>query len=391
MADRIPHPFYENAYLYKQPKSKFWTMDYKNADGKRTRKSSKKTDKNEAIKVLSENLMLIEKVRSGEITLTNQSKNTVNKAVKETIRYYESLTLQKPVYKNYKRLLNNFADKYGNLPIESVNRKVLREHLNQNYSRAVLDNIKTSLKTMFIICEDNGYIDRSPEFPTGITTKKSKLRVGIDKKQVEILIKRFMEKSLNSKFEGKRRVSSPVEMENARICAIAIMLLYYTGARIGEIKKLKGEDFFYKKVDGEMRTYMEIKHSKTRERIILIPINLFATIKRHLADNDISDTNYIFMNRIENKIPSDITKIVKRDLECNREFYKSIGLQDFVLYQLRHTFIIEKLSQNKNVYIVAKHCGTSVSMIEKNYASYIVASSYDQIYRLEDQTKLFND
>jgi integrase len=45
--------------------------------------------------------------------------------------------------------------------------------------------------------------------------------------------------------------------------------------------------------------------------------------------------------------------------------------KDAVPYSFRHTFISRRLEQGMPTALVAKHCGTSVWMIEKNYAKFL--------------------
>ena len=82
------------------------------------------------------------------------------------------------------------------------------------------------------------------------------------------------------------------------------------------------------------------------------------------------------MNRSTGRISNDFNKIVTRDIENNREFYENLKVKDFCLYRLRHTFIIERLLEKKNIVFIAQHCGTSVKMIEDHYADYIATASY---------------
>lgn len=46
-------------------------------------------------------------------------------------------------------------------------------------------------------------------------------------------------------------------------------------------------------------------------------------------------------------------------------------------YATRHTFISWALTEGGNAYGIAKHCDTSVEMIEKNYGKYMPAGGLD--------------
>lgn len=389
MTERIPHPLHDEAYIYKRPRSQFWFMDYKNANGNRTRKSTKTTDKRQALQQLSENITLIKKIRSGEITITESNKITVQKAIAETIRYYTNLKPQKPTYKVYIRELKNFSELHGEKAITEINRKILRAYFSQNFSKSRLGMIRTSLRTMFILCEDSEYIKAIPDFPTNIETKKINKREGMKKEQVQAIIKRFYEKSKTDKLELSHRKASEIEKENARIICTLMILLYNTGARIGEIRHLKPSDVSHRyDENGQFLATINIRESKTVPRKILIPINVWHYLQEQQDKYKIGhDDNYL-RNKFNGKISEDFNKIITRDIENNQDFYKNIGVKDFCLYRLRHTFIIERLLEKKNIFFCSQHCGTSVKMIENYYADYIATASYDLVY--PNQTALFN-
>lgn len=405
MTERIPHPLHDEAYIYKRPRSQFWFMDYKNANGNRTRKSTKTTDKRQALQQLSENIILIKKIRSGEITLAENKKMTVKKVIAETIGHYQTKEPQKPTFKVYIRELKNFSELHGEKDINEINRKILRAYFSKNFSKSRLGMIRTALRTMFILCEDSHYIKATPDFPKNIETQDTKKREGLKKDQVYAILKRFSTKSKTDKFELSHRKATDVEKENARILATLMAVLYHTGARIGEIRHLKPSDISHRYDEsGQFIATINIRESKTVPRRILIPINVWHHLRNEQKIHKIDDDDYFLRNRfkelkpidIDNpldkrrreNISSDFNKIVTRDYESNKDFYDSVGIEDFCLYRLRHTFIIERLLEKKNIVFIAQHCGTSVKMIEDHYADYIATASYDYVY--PNQTTLFN-
>lgn len=248
MSNRTPHPIYDEAYIYKQPSSKNWTMDYKDQFGKRVRKSSKTQDKREALKRLGENITLIERVKSGEISITSEKKITVQYSVKETIKHLNN-KIQKPAYSVYIRELKRFSSKYGELDIKEVSKKILTEHLDQGYSKVRYGMIKTALKIMLTLSKDDNRINNYPEFPSvnDIYKKKPEPREGLTEKQVEQIRARFDIKSravrqikmVNGEITYGHRKTTAVERENARIIAFLIELMYETGARPGELRYLR--------------------------------------------------------------------------------------------------------------------------------------------------------
>lgn len=389
MTVRIEHPLHENAYIYKQKDSKNWFMDYKNANGKRTRKTSGTDDKRQALLTLSENITLIKKVKSGEITIVESKQIKVKKAVSMTIDFYEKSVKQKSAYTVYKRELRYFSERYGDLKVEDINIKILREYLDQYLSKSRFGMIKTALRRMFLLCEEGGYIDKRPDFPPDIETKDTNRREGLKKHQVFAIIKRFKDKSLNEKLPTSRRKAIPVERENARIISLLATTLYFTGARIGELRYLTPNRIWQETTDNQTLAFMDVYESKTKSRKILIPFSLYFYLKQEQKNLNLGDDDLFFRNRVNGKISEDFSKKIKRDYENNQDFYDGIGVKNLCLYRFRHTFIIERLLENKSIFMISQHCSTSIKMIMKHYSDYIVASNYTNIYN--EQSKSFLD
>lgn len=380
MTERIEHPQHPKAYIYKQPKSQNWFMDYRNSNGKRTRRTTKTDDQNEALALLSENLILIKKVKSGEISITDDADLLVRNAVTKTIKFFDSTKPQKQIHDNYKRELRYFAEQYGHLKLSRITTGELRTYLSQGYSKSRLGMIRTALTTMFRTMKESNHINTIPDFPSRISYKPQEKRKGLKKEQVQALIERFYNKWKNGKQMNSSRRAKDIEKENARIIYLMIRTLYESGARIGEIEELKPRDLAYEKVNRENRAYLNITKSKTRIREILIPVKIYFDLIVHVSEEKIGDNENIFKNRITNPKKTNYTQIIQRDMKHNKNFYDKIGLKSFCLYQLRHTFIIERLKAKKSIYDVAQYCGTSVEVIQKHYGDYIVNSTYSNIH-----------
>lgn len=379
MTKRIEHPHHSNAYIYKQPKSQNWFMDYRNSNGKRTRKTTKTSDKNKALVLLSENLILINKIKSGEIVITDDSDIKVKSAIIQTINFFDNIKPQKKIYGNYKRELRYFDETYGHLKLSQITTGELRNYLSQGYSKSRLGMIRTALTTMFRTMKESNHIAMIPDFPSRIAYQPPKKRSGLRRDQVQAVIQRFYNKWNSIKMDSSRK-SSDVERENARIIYLITMTLYECGARIGELEELKPRDLLYERANGENKAYLNITKSKTRTREILIPVKTYFNLVVHINEEKIGNDDYIFKNRITKPKKTNYTHIIQRDMKFNTTFYQKIGLENFCLYQLRHTFIIERLKAKKSIYDLAQYCGTSVEVIQKHYGDYIVNSTYSNIH-----------
>jgi integrase len=142
-----------------------------------------------------------------------------------------------------------------------------------------------------------------------------------------------------------------------------------TGARYGELRQLKVEDF-----DKSARR-LEIHKGKTGVRTVAL-----------------SDAAHAFFSRIsKGKLPAapllprpDGQQWAHSDQdELMREAVKKAKLpRETVFYTLRHTFIATALKGGIDIASIAKNCGTSVRIIERNYAKFIPEDVGEQLNKV---------
>jgi integrase len=143
-----------------------------------------------------------------------------------------------------------------------------------------------------------------------------------------------------------------------------------TGARYGELRQLRVEDF-----DKSARR-IEIHKGKTGVRTVAL-----------------SDAAHAFFVKISrSKLPG--APLLPREDgepwahsdqdELMREAVKKAKLpRDTVFYTLRHTFISTALKARIDVVSIAKNCGTSVRIIERNYAKFIPEEMSEKLNEVE--------
>ena len=95
------------------------------------------------------------------------------------------------------------------------------------------------------------------------------------------------------------------------------------------------------------------------------------------------DKETYVLSRIIDGVVPDFSGIIQRDREENPDWYEENNLENFVLYQLRHSFINKKIIEGKDLLMIAQHCGTSLEMIQKNYLDQIVNRDIENIYTKE--------
>ena len=366
------HPT-ERALIYKQKGSNNWYISYYNHLNQR-KQITAKTDNLELAKKKLEEILLVQKlIKDGTINpFETGTTKTVDFCCFKTIQELQAEKPQKSVYSAYIRHLKLIGETFKGLSIRELDKLKLKELFRDPLSETQLRVRKTALKHMFEYAMDGRYIDQKPEIPDGKIKGQEIFRESITEEQYNFLIQRFRLKSLSENDERKRL--------NAELLCKMIMVLYKTGMRLGEAANLRHEDIklVYEQANDTYKLFIDIKKSKTTRRTIL-------------GDSDLIDIMYIpeekdknkFIFGIDNKVV-DFSGILQRDREYNLELYKANGLDNFVIYELRHSFITRKIREKKSLIYLAQHCGTSVKMIEKHYLDHIVAENYENIYNFNE-------
>ena len=176
-----------------------------------------------------------------------------------------------------------------------------------------------------------------------------------------------------------------MKKENKDLLVLMMILLYQTGARLGEIRGLKIKDL--KLFNNEEVSSIYLTDSKTDERRIIIndytrvilQQELLIKIQRKLYNKD----SYLFERPSDKVIPK-FTEMLKMIKNNNKKFFIDNKLEDFVLYNLRHTFITQRLEANFKIFHIAQYCGTSVQMIHEHYSDYIVNRNSNNIFSDEE-------
>jgi integrase len=183
--------------------------------------------------------------------------------------------------------------------------------------------------------------------------------------------------------------NNPKNKENRYLLMIMSELLYTTGARIGELKELRVSDFTHNYIDRTVENFstIDIRNSKTLERKIIVSDSTAYALSRISLNWRVSkfrdDNPLLFMRHYDLELPN-FTQILQSIKLHNKDFFRKNKLDDFVLYNLRHSFITRKLNEEMSLFDISQHCGTSVKMIEKHYSAYTVSSNPRRIYTRDE-------
>jgi len=371
------HPKEPATLYYQKGKSKKLFMSYYvEVNGKRTRKqkTTNTEDLEEAKQVLQEQLIFNKLVKEGRFEVTETKKVSCKTAILETIKDIESLKIQKSVYKRYIEKLNILIELIGHIDIRKLSFNDFKPILQEPRSETQQRYFKTAIRRFLEYSLHKNYIDRIIELPKPAIKQRNK-REGIEDKQVDLLTNRFMLKAGKTRGDTKRN--------NAFLTWKLIRFLYLTGLRLGEATNIKYKNVKVNNEDNNSGALVLIEKSKTRTRKILVDTesrNILTLLLELKKDKD--KETYVFSRIIDNIVP-DFSGIIQRDREENPDWYEENNLENFVLYQLRHSFINKKIIEGKDLLMIAQHCGTSLEMIQKNYLDQIVNRDIENIYTKE--------
>lgn len=357
------------ARLYKQAGSAKWYMDYYDQFGKRRQVSTRTTDFDKAKEMLDEQMLVLKLVRENRLDLAPRSFITVEKAALETIEHLEQRNGRG--LKDNKRFLLKIIDQFGKIGIKKLKRKELYGVYNLEMSETMIRNYNRAFKLLFDYCIDAEYIDVKPELPESRIADKNKRRA-LTPEQIKALHQRFLVKSETSK--------NATGKINFILLSLFIKLLHLTGLRYGELQQITFADVRPEKIRGVDAYTLVVTKSKTMPRVIIISEDAYRVIQFVKIQKNLRglDTKHVFSR--EPGVFPDFTNILKEDRNRYKDWYKANNVDDITLYQLRHTFITEKIKEGKTLFLIAQHCGTSVQMIEDYYADTIANTDVNHIF-----------
>ena len=354
-------------------------MGYYSPDGKRRLKSTKTDDLEEAKIKLQEQLFLNKAEKSGQITVQHDNKKSVGYIARKIIKNLEEVQQPRTTWTKIRTRLEEIIKLYDKNDIRNFKRKELRTIFEIPRSKPQLSYLRTALNKIFEYAEDEGYIDGKPTFPKPIIKNDFEKRHPIKADQFHKLTLFINKLKFNETNELRR--------ENKELLILMMDLLISTGARLGELKELKVKDIYFSEDDSTEST-INIPKSKVKKRKILIPAYADSILLGHMYDNFLLEDDYLFKRQCDKEIPifSDVLRNIKKE---HPKFFEENDLEKFVLYSLRHTFITKKITEGRNLFMIAQHCGTSVKMIEEHYSDYIVNSDFSNVYTEDERMAIY--
>lgn len=372
------HPI-QNAKLYLQAGSKKIYMEFYDENGVRRQISSKTENLDEAKDKLSLRLAIVQLTKSGELKLSDNRKKSVKTVIDEVIQKISKAYKFKGITET-KRHLELIKKEIGDLKISNLQTSDLDKIYNQPLSKTKISNFNRAFSLLFEYAKDEKYIENVIAIP------KYEPKEETDRKVYHIDEIRKLFAFIQSKARCSKSQKTKLYAE---LITSFSGFLRRTGLRYGEALAIKHSDIV-KKVHNDQEVEIVIRSSKTAPRNIsvsnkaLVIINDVVAIKKQF-NIAVGLNDYVFSG-FNNVVP-DYSGFLKEFKRRYSEDFEKNGWSDFVLYSLRHEFIRRKIAQGSTVFDVAKHCGTSVSMIE-DYYTRKMSMDADKIYHPEDYLEI---
>lgn len=298
--------------------------------------------------------------------LLDKEKNNTGKALKNV--HKENL--------RYIRNLKRLSEKFGKVDIKDFDYAYLVSFFsdyNQKISETEFRYINMTLNKVFEYALMQRLINSIPAIPK-IKIKARKQTNYFNKHDYQIILSHIK----------SRKIKSGIATENNTLLYHLIQFITATGIRPGEeISEIKCKDLQVEMINGNSYWTLKITGGKVatkdglKRKIILsgdavsqIKHLLISELNIHLTGGDLELIKYLrdnkertIFSRKNGKVP-DFSKLFG---DAIKQISDKLIESDLVPYSGRHTFITNQLKRNANIHIVAKHCGTSVEMIEKTY------------------------
>ncbi len=159
-------------------------------------------------------------------------------------------------------------------------------------------------------------------------------------------------------------------IDKAESCfAQVLKAAFYTGARPGELRKLRAKDF------KPSLKQLSIAKGKTKQRVTILTAEAVAFFST-LAKDKTPDAFLLTKSDGTPWLPGE-HKLPMRHALIAAEIFTAKQLGDMprherpVVYSLRHTYISRAIEQGIPMLIIAQNVGNSVAMIERHYAKII--------------------
>jgi hypothetical protein len=373
--------------IYKVVNSPFYKARMRNPKtGKYTVRSTKETARIEARRLAEE---LYESFLSGgsaKAAPTQYSFETYTKRFLEEARDLTDRGIRNPSYfRDAKLAVENrnygLNRHFGNYDVREITTTHFNDYLrdllkrNQAASKSLIAVVTATFRNIMKVAASDGLIPAVPATPKPKTAEPKprpffRFQPLVDKRndqyhKILATIRRL------AKEEVKVR-GIPLNMEFYDL--VVFLTNSFVRPTYSELYDLQHQDIAAANGGNAKTLTINIRRGKTGERIsatMEASVNIYEQICQRYPNHE--PTDYIFYPETKNRTTAirNAQRLLNYTLEQADLMTDPYTNQKHTMYSFRHTAICMRLVNSKgkvNIYTLAKNAGTSVEMIEKNYA-----------------------
>ena len=261
---------------------------------------------------------------------------------------------------NFKYQHEEIIQSIGQVPVKNIDKSKINEVLNhirktkQTNKKSTINKYKSTIRQVLEFAIDKKIITHLPNFPKVDGDEQKRIHLENDEyNRIRSAIKQEM-------IDDKKNFKLLEELYDVFVFCVN------TGIRVGsELDNLKMKDITLDQEDCLKITIRKSKTIKGVRTIISLPLkSTFERMKKRYSNSN----DYIYLNHLaRNYAHRQITDLWK-DVLKKHKLNKDINENDIDLYVCRHTYIVWRLLEGRNIQAIALNCGTSIQMIEKHYA-----------------------
>jgi len=309
-------------------------------------------------------------------------------------------------YKELQRYINILTDlknKFGGVNIKEVDYAHLLSFyrtFENKISKTQVRYMNLAIKHFFNYCLENRLLKTIPPTPK-IKTKVGEVGKYFTNCDYNLIINKLK----------NREVKKGIETENNKLLLQAFSFVTETGIRPGkELTNIQCSDISVEEIQRKKYWVCQIKGGKiatknnVKRKIIISPKAIYL-LKEILSDVDsmlpdmanvdayfirvLKDHKDRYLFRRKSGFDIDYSTLFSN---LKKDISDELIEKDLKMYSCRHTYITNQLKRNANINIIAKHCGTSVEMIEKHYNHLLSimkpSELLDELYNVETQIEV---